>query len=175
MSLALRANRAASRLKLEKYPEAEADANWVLNKDPRHVKATHRRAAARAKMGQYAGALEDYAVVKRAFPRHKGVAEEIEIVEGLAFEASEKARDARRSRPESPAFGKTKVKSPKPDAAPPAVSGEDAAEALKKEGNAAVRPSENTLKLRKFTPKPLKSPPRTGPRLSSSRTARRPT
>ena len=137
MSLALRANRAASRLKLEKYPEAEADANWVLNKDPRHVKATHRRAAARAKMGQYAGALEDYAVVKRAFPRHKGVAEEIETVEGLAFEASEKARDARRSRPESPAFGKTKVKSPKPDAAPPAVSGEDAAEALKKEGNAA--------------------------------------
>ena len=137
MSLALRANRAASRLKLEKYPEAEADANWVLNKDPRHVKATHRRAAARAKMGQYAGALEDYAVVKRAFPRHKGVAEEIEVVEGLAFEASEKARDARRSRPESPAFGKTKVKSPKPDAAPPAVSGEDAAEALKKEGNAA--------------------------------------
>ena len=137
MSLALRANRAAARLKLEKYPEAEADANWVLNKDPRHVKATHRRAAARAKMGQYAGALEDYAVVKRAFPRHKGVAEEIETVEGLAFEASEKARDARRSRPESPAFGKTKVKSPKPDAAPPAVSGEDAAEALKKEGNAA--------------------------------------
>ena len=137
MSLALRANRAASRLKLEKYPEAEADANWMLNKDPRHVKATHRRAVARAKMGQYAGALEDYAVVKRAFPRHKGVAEEIEIVEGLAFEASEKARDARRSRPESPAFGKTKVKTPTPDAAPPAVSGEDAAEALKKEGNAA--------------------------------------
>ena len=137
ISLALRANRAASRLKLEKYPEAEADANWVLNKDPRHVKATHRRAVARAKMGQYAGALEDYAVVKRAFPRHKGVAEEIEIVEGLAFEASEKARDARRSRPESPAFGKTKVKTPTPDAAPPAVSGEDAAEALKKEGNAA--------------------------------------
>ena len=139
MALAVRANRAAARLKLEKYPEAESDANWVLARDPRHVKATHRRAAARAKMGQYAGALEDYAVVKRAFPRHKGVAEEIEIVEGLAAEASERARDARRSRPESPAFGKTR--SPKPDPptppSPGVVSGEASAESLKKEGNAA--------------------------------------
>ena len=139
MALAVRANRAAARLKLEKYPEAESDANWVLARDPRHVKATHRRAAARAKMGQYAGALEDYAVVKRAFPRHKGVAEEIEIVEGLAAEASERARDARRSRPESPAFGKTRSPKPDPPTPPksPGVSGEALAESLKKEGNAA--------------------------------------
>ena len=138
MALAVRANRAAARLKLEKYPEAESDANWVLARDPRHVKATHRRAAARAKMGQYAGALEDYAVVKRAFPRHKGVAEEIEIVEGLAAEASERARDARRSRPESPAFGKTRSPKPDPPTPPkPEVSGEALAESLKKEGNAA--------------------------------------
>ena len=33
MALAVRANRAAARLKLEKYPEAESDANWVLARD----------------------------------------------------------------------------------------------------------------------------------------------
>jgi hypothetical protein len=59
------ANEKAVSLNLHRYTTA------VLAIDASHVKATHRRAAARVQLGKLEEALVDYAVVKRAFPRHK--------------------------------------------------------------------------------------------------------
>ena len=124
VKVAALANRAAARLKLEDYAGAEKDASDVLEMDGAHVKAHHRRAAARVKLGRVHDALVDYAVVRKAFPRHKGVLAEIEEAEALAAAA--------------PAPTPTPKPKPKPAAAaePPSASAAEIAE-LKQKGNAA--------------------------------------
>ena len=77
-SATLLANRAAARLKLGEYAAAESDASAALAKDPRYVKAYHRRACARRELGDFEGALEDYEEVVRADPANERVQAEVE-------------------------------------------------------------------------------------------------
>ena len=77
-SATLLANRAAARLKLGEYAAAESDASAALAKDPRYVKAYHRRACARRELGDFEGALEDYEEVVRADPTNERVQAEVE-------------------------------------------------------------------------------------------------
>ena len=102
LALAVRANRAAARLKLGDFVGAEEDACAALAIDPSHVKATHRRAAARIKLGKCDDALADYAVVKRAFPKHRGVAAEVNEALAMAAEAKKKAPARARRRRTTP-------------------------------------------------------------------------
>ena len=140
--LAVRANRSAARLKLEHFVGAEDDASAVLVLDPSHVKAAHRRAAARVKLGKLEEALVDYAVVKRAFPRHKGVLAEVEEAEAMYERA--KAAGTLQKPETSPSVKKAEASS---SSAPKAMlqtssgSGASSAEedvaALKQKGNDA--------------------------------------
>ena len=77
-SAMLLANRAAARLKLGEYAAAESDASAALAKDPRYIKAYHRRACARRELGDFEGALEDYEEVVRADPTNERVQAEVE-------------------------------------------------------------------------------------------------
>ena len=149
LALAVRANRAAARLKLADFVGAEQDACAALAIDPSHVKATHRRAAARVKLGKFDDALADYAVVKRAFPKHRGVAAEVEKALATAAEAK-KTRDdppSASSEPASPAASKGSSDSespkssaseiPKSPAETARAKATEAAAALKEKGNEA--------------------------------------
>ena len=77
-SATLLANRAAARLKLGEYAAAASDASAALAKDPRYVKAYHRRACARRELGDFEGALEDYEEVVRADPTNERIQAEVE-------------------------------------------------------------------------------------------------
>ena len=138
MALAVRANRAAARLKLEKYPEGgvRRELGPRQGSEARQGDAQARRGAGQdgPVRGRPRGLRRGQARVSPA----QGVAEEIEIVEGLAAEASERARDARRSRP-GPRVRQDQVPEARPADAALARGdlGRASAESLKKEGNAA--------------------------------------
>ena len=83
----LYANRAASRLKLGDFSRAERDANDAVARDATYVKAFHRRAAARAGLHQFEGALEDYEKVVRAAPESDALRREVNACMEKAAEA----------------------------------------------------------------------------------------
>lgn len=129
IALAVRANRAAARLKLGDFLGAEADATAALAIEPGHVKSAHRRAAARVKLGKLEEALVDYAVVRQAFPRHKGVLAEIEEAEGLSATARAAGQTARTRETFEPAALMAKAAA--------ATANTDEVAALKAKGNDA--------------------------------------
>ena len=89
----LYANRAAS-LEAERFAVAERDANDATC-DPTYVKGFHRRAAARAGLNAFEGALEDYEVV-RAAPESEALRREVNAcMEKAAGDARRSERRAR--------------------------------------------------------------------------------
>ena len=107
----LYANRAASLLKRSDFARAERDANDAIACDPTYVKGFHRRAAARAGLNAFEGALEDYEKVVRAAPR---------LLAARRQSAWRKPpRASRRSEQRSPRAGTSPRRSP---AAPKAVT-----------------------------------------------------
>jgi len=73
---AIYTNRAAAALKTDNCLQAEADCSEALRLDPNNAKAFHRRAQARHRLGDLAGALDDY---QRAVALHSDPA----ITQGL--------------------------------------------------------------------------------------------
>ena len=83
----LYANRAASLLKRGDFARAERDANDAVACDPAYVKGFHRRAAARAGLNAFEGALEDYEKVVRAAPESEALRREVNACMEKAAEA----------------------------------------------------------------------------------------
>ena len=83
----LYANRAASLLKRSDFARAERDANDAIACDPTYVKGFHRRAAARAGLNAFEGALEDYEKVVRAAPESEALRREVNACMEKAAEA----------------------------------------------------------------------------------------
>jgi len=83
----LYANRAASLLKRGDFARAERDANDAIACDPAYVKGFHRRAAARAGLNAFEGALEDYEKVVRAAPESEALRREVNACMEKAAEA----------------------------------------------------------------------------------------
>jgi hypothetical protein len=70
-------NRALCMLNTERYEEAIADASVVLAREPENGKAYFRRACARQRLGDVAGAVEDYRAVLRYDPGNALVVKEL--------------------------------------------------------------------------------------------------
>ena len=81
------ANRAASNLKLARFPRAEEDASRAIEADASYVKGYHRRAVARASQHKFELALEDYEKVVRANPRCSALQREVNACMEKAAEA----------------------------------------------------------------------------------------
>ena len=89
-SAILPANRAMAYLKMKEWGKAEADSTLSISIDETYVKAYHRRATARKKLGNYAKAVEDFQKVLELEPNNKLAQAEIQQVNFLKARSNER-------------------------------------------------------------------------------------
>ncbi|GAB5364936.1 hypothetical protein AAMO2058_001012900, partial [Amorphochlora amoebiformis] len=96
------ANRGMAYLKLNRYREAELDCSKALEKNPKFLKALHRRTIARKNQGKIAAALRDADQMAKLAPTNGSA---ILLLRQLKS-ASKKLREAEKSRESSGTNGK---------------------------------------------------------------------
>jgi len=77
------ANRSFTRLRLEEYGWAIADASRAVKANPNYIKGYYRRGSANYALGKYQDALKDFRYVARASPRDRDAAAKLKECERI--------------------------------------------------------------------------------------------